>query len=262
LVTLVFKELDTAPAVAEFYHHQYRWYTQALFTRMLEVRTLLTDLLAFFSILFVRYAFDNELRRIAAEKDNLALQLETLKAQLHPHFLFNTLNSIYGMSLTGAPETPDYILRLSDMMRYVLYDCQTHAVTLDKDLAFLDNYLEMEKKRYPQADIDFKVQANGVEAISIAPLLLIPFVENSFKHGSHRITDDGYIKGALNMQGNELVFTLENSALLQTGNTAGKYGGVGIVNVKKRLELYYPEKHTLTITRTDNLYQIHLSIQL
>lgn len=262
LVTLVFKELDHSPSLITFYGHLYRWHTQALFTRMLEVRTLLTDLLAFFSILFVRYAFENELHRIAAENDNLNLQLETLKAQLHPHFLFNTLNSIYGMSLTGAPETPEYILRLSDMMRYVLYDCQTNAVTLEKDIAFLNNYLEMEKKRYPQAAIDFQIHAPGAETKNIAPLLLIPFVENSFKHGSHRITDEGYIKGVLEVKGSEVVFTLENSALPQTGKPAEKYGGVGIVNVQKRLELYYPAKHTLTVNHTHNLYQIHLSIQL
>lgn len=262
VVTLVFKELDQSTAVAAFYQHQYRWHTKALFTRMLEIRTLLTDLLAFFSVLFVRYAFQNELQRMATEKDNLNLQLETLKAQLHPHFLFNTLNSIYGMSLTGAPETPDYILRLSDMMRYVLYDCQTNAVTLEKDLAFLDNYLEMEKKRYPQAAIDFRINREGATAKNIAPLLLIPFVENSFKHGSHRINDEGYIRGTLELKGNELLFTLENSALLQTVKGAGQYGGVGIANVRKRLELYYPQRHTLTITHTADVYHIYLSIQL
>lgn len=262
LVTFVFKEWDSSAALALFYQHQFNWYTQALFTRMLEVQVLLFDLLAFFSVLFVRYAFENELKRIAVEKDNLQLQLETLKAQLHPHFLFNTLNSIYGMSLTGAPETPDFILRLSDMMRYVLYDCRTNEVTLEKDLAFLGNYLEMEKKRYPQAAIDFAVEANGAEQKIIAPLLLIPFLENSFKHGAHRIADSGFIKGRLTVTGNQLDFTLVNSALVNTAPRRNHYGGVGIVNVQKRLELYYPSRHSLEITAADGLYNVHLSIQL
>lgn len=262
LVTLVFKELDTSTAVAIFYQHKYHWYSQALFSRMLEMHTLLTDLLAFFSVLFVRYAFENELRRIAVENDNLQLQLETLKAQLQPHFLFNTLNSIYGMSLTGAPETPDFILRLSDMMRYVLYDCRTNKVTLDKDLAFLNNYLEMEKKRYPQAAIEFSVQAGAAERKMIAPLLVIPFMENSFKHGSHRINDNGFIKGVLEVKDGVLSFTLSNSALINTAPPKDQYGGVGIVNVNKRLELYYPSRHTLTITSTEAMYSVHLTIQL
>jgi LytS/YehU family sensor histidine kinase len=210
----------------------------------------------------MRYAFETEQKKHALERDNLVLQLETLKAQLHPHFLFNTLNSLYGMSLTGEPDTPAYILRLSDMMRYILYDCQQNQVPLEKDIEFLDNYLEMEKKRYPQANITFTVEHLGNDKQTIAPLLLIPFLENSFKHGSHRVMDSGLIEGKLVISGSQLHFHLSNSVILSTLQQKTKYGGVGIENVQKRLSLYYPGRHELQISHDENKYTVNLKIAL
>ncbi|ASZ10996.1 sensor histidine kinase [Chitinophaga pendula] len=257
----LFRFLNHNPVMTVFWEKQFAWFDHALMTRGMQVTIILTDMLAFFSVMFMRYAFSAEKQRHVLEKDNLVLQLETLKAQLHPHFLFNTLNSIYGMSITGAKETPAFILRLSDMMRYILYDCQQNQVPVEKDLDFLDNYLEMEKKRYPMANIHFQIDRNSLQDLSIAPLLFIPFVENSFKHGAHRISDNGFVKGAITVTQNRVHFMISNSKVLITPMQSSYYGGVGLENAKKRLALYYPERHTLDITTDNHTYTVHLHIQ-
>lgn len=262
VVSYLFKVLHGNPAMDLFYDRQFEWYDHNVFRLTIRGSDQLVDVVVFFSVMFMRWAFENEWKRRDLERDHLVLQLETLKAQLHPHFLFNTLNSIYGMSLTGAKETPSFILRLSDMMRYVLYDCQGNQVSLDKDLTFVGNYLEMEKKRYPSADISFDIVAPHREKIIIAPLLLIPFLENSFKHGSQRVTDSGFIRGRVTVADGTLHFSLSNSVLVRTPGQKTPYGGVGIENVKKRLALYYPERHTLQITGNDDVYTVDLKIRL
>lgn len=261
-VSFVFLNLNHNPLMTLFYEKQYEWYAHSLGAKGFRLTEIMIDLLAFISVMFMRYAFDTEQKKHALERDNLVLQLETLKAQLHPHFLFNTLNSIYGMSLNAETDTPAYILRLSDMMRYILYDCRQNLVPLEKDLEFMDNYLGMEKKRYPQANILFEVEAKGDGGQMIAPLLFIPFLENSFKHGAHRITDSGFIRGKLHTDGAQLQFDLSNSIILNTTEKRTHYGGVGIENVRKRLALYYPGSHHLQITQDNNTYTVHLKITL
>ena len=225
-----------------------------------DLRILATDFVTFTSIFFMRYAYEAEEKKHLLETDNLVLQLNSLKAQLHPHFLFNTLNSLYGMSLVQSPETPAFILRLSDMLRFVLYDCQQHKVLLSKDVEFLQNYIEMEKKRYPDADISFLANVPG-EDKKVAPLLLINFIENSFKHGAHRIRENGFVRGTLHLENNTLVFILENDVLASTP-VLHPYGGIGIENVKKRLALYYPGQHDLQIENNGQLFRVNLRIQL
>lgn len=262
-VTFIFNELNTNSAMNVFYQKQFSHHNRAFFAPAGNFSVLLTDWLAFFSVMFMRYAFDNERKRHALEKDNLVLQLETLKAQLHPHFLFNMLNNIYGMSITGSKQTPEYILRLSDMMRYVLYDCSQNQVPLKKDIEFLENYLEMEKKRYPHAVIAFSIEGN-MENKTIAPLLLIPFVENSFKHGAHRLTDSGKVNGSVKITESTLLFSISNDILIaaKDGPANKQYGGVGISNVKKRLELFYPERHELDIASNEKVFSVIVKIQL
>jgi hypothetical protein len=264
LVSRLFLEMNRQSPLVGFFSDQDHLHT--IWLRHLagwDLRVLLTDLIAFISVTFMRFAFENEEKRHLLEKDNLMLQLESLKAQLHPHFLFNTLNGLYGMSLAGAPETPEYILKLSDMMRYILYDCRHPAVPLEKDIAFLENYWKMEKKRYPHANIQLERTGDAIEDSqpTIAPLLLIPFVENSFKHGSHRITDKGSVFGRLILEKDKLHFLLENCVLMSTKKETS-YGGVGIENVRRRLELYYPGRHALSIHGDQHRFIIELSIQL
>jgi sensor histidine kinase YesM len=223
-----------------------------------DLQILFTDLIAFTSIAITRFAFDNERKKRLLEKDVFRLQLDALNAQLNPHFLFNTLNSIYGMSLSGSKETPSYVLRLADMMRYTLYDCREDKVELEKDLAFTENYVAMEKKRYPLSDVRFAV-SNNSGGVFIAPLLLIPFIENSFKHGAHRLNDTGFIHANLQVEAEQLHFMVENDIMIATTQRAGS-GGIGIENVKKRLQMYYPGKHQLTIENTGAAFKVALTI--
>ncbi|HEY8898496.1 MAG TPA: histidine kinase [Niastella sp.] len=223
-----------------------------------DFQVLLTDLIAFTSVAITRFAFDNERKKRLLEKDVFRLQLDALNAQLNPHFLFNTLNSIYGMSLTGSSDTPEYVLRLADMMRYTLYDCRKDKVELEKDLAFTANYVAMEKKRYPLSDIRLTV-SNSNGGVLIAPLLLIPFIENSFKHGAHRLNDKGFIHAQLEIDEEKLHFVVENDIMIAPVQPAGS-GGIGIDNVKKRLQMYYPGKHHLEIKSTGTTFTVVLTI--
>lgn len=270
LVSIVFYSLSSDPVLTAYYEYQYlNLAARAFGIAFWNINLLVTDLIAFLSLTFTWFAFENERKKFQLEKDNLVLQLESLKAQLHPHFLFNTLNNIYGMSLTGNKETPAFILRLSDMMRFILYDCQQNQVTLEKDIEFLENYLAMEKKRYPAATIQFTVSGDAAGK-HIAPLLFIQFLENSFKHGAHRLNDTGFIHGSLTVAGDSLTFVLRNDVFtashltptLKGKGESQQYGGVGIENVRKRLALYYPGKHTLTINAGNNIFEVTLTISL
>jgi sensor histidine kinase YesM len=259
LISLVFYKLNGHNVLRPFYEYQFQSFSRVLLRiAFWDLRMVVTDLIAFLSLTFMWYAFENERTKHLLEKDNLVLQLESLKAQLHPHFLFNTLNSIYGMSLTGNKETPAFILRLSDMMRYILYDCRHHKVPLEKDIEFLMNYIEMEKKRYPEADIQF-AQSGESTGKTVAPLLFIPFIENSFKHGAHRVTDNGFIRGTLHVADSYCSFNMHND-FFAAPQQGPQYGGVGIENVKKRLQLYYPGKHEVTINRNNDIFEVELKI--
>ncbi|MGN7722875.1 sensor histidine kinase [Chitinophaga sp. 22620] len=255
----IFLALNQQPLLQDFYIRQDHFASIRIqhFLTGWDLRLLAIEFAMFTSIFFVRYAFRNEARRRQLETDNL--QLDSLKAQLQPHFLFNTLNSLYAMSLQQSKETPAFILRLSDMLRFILYDCQESKVPVEKDVAFIQHYIEMEKKRYPDAVIDFTVEVEG--NVKVVPLLCINFLENSFKYGAHRITNNGFVRGKLVQRGGSLLFRLENDIFpLQENNT--NKGGIGIENVKRRLALYYPGKHHLTIQERDNIFIVELSIQL
>ncbi|RAJ73757.1 histidine kinase [Chitinophaga dinghuensis] len=261
-VVYCFRQWLTGHPEGPYLDAWYKKFEVLVHTRQIYSEFLLTDVLAFFSVMFMRFAMQNERKRHTLEETNLTLQLETLKAQLHPHFLFNTLNSIYGMTLTGSKEAPVFVLRLSDMMRYMLYDCKHDQVPLEKDITFLMDYLEMEKTRYPSAPIQFNIDKHTIPPVQIAPLLMIPFMENCFKHGSHRILDESIIQGSISFKDNKLFFHLENSVLPKPSGPATPYGGVGIENVRRRLELYYPKKYQLDITHNDLAYIVDLQIQL
>jgi LytS/YehU family sensor histidine kinase len=259
-ITYLFYFTNQEEGLIAFYNYESHYYRRAVFNPLLAYPDVLTDLLAFMSILLMRYAFENERKKHLLEKSNLELQLQTLKAQLQPHFLFNTLNSIYGMSLVNSVDTPAFILRLSDMMRYILYDCQQHLVPLEKDVRFLGNYLEMEKKRYPESNIVFVIEGDPGEK-KIAPLLFIQFMENSFKHGAYRLGDRGFVEGALRISDKKVIFHIANDMLAVTGAGAAN-GGVGIENVRQRLEIHYPGRHRLMIQNDGKIFTVELTIQL
>lgn len=198
-----------------------------------------------------RYLAQEKAASILKEEKTQA-ELQMLKNQLQPHFLFNTLNNIYGMVISGEKEAAGALLKLSDILSYMLYECNVHLLDLEKEVHLLRNYIELEKIRYGnRLDVAFDVQGD-VKGKMMMPLLLIPFVENAFKHGISKSEKDSWLRIHLEVEGNDLLFLIENS--LPGGRVAdAAFGsGIGLQNVKKRLEIGYPERHSLVSTQLDS----------
>lgn len=195
---------------------------------------------------------------ILAEKSKAELQ--NLKNQLQPHFLFNTLNNIYGMILDKKNEAGEAVLKLSEIISYMLYDCNQEKVDLEKEIRMLKNYIVLEKMRYgDQLDISFEASGQ-TQGKLLAPLLLLPFVENAFKHGASSTPSSSWIQIQLNLDQNNLFFSIENSLQNEIGNKHVK-SGIGLANVKKRLKLIYPENHHLQIIEED-YFLVKLNLNL
>ncbi len=196
----------------------------------------------------------------AAEKQKVQLELQVLKAQINPHFFFNTLNGIYSMSLDNDKRLPQTILQLSDLMRYFLYEAKDDFVLLSKELSLLKNYLSLQKLRLGNS-LNLQSEITGeIAEQKIAPMLLITFLENSFKHGDKTIRGAPFLILKIKVEKNGLDFYLENEKGLIDDIEDKQYGGVGLSNIRRRLELLYPEKHSLQITEEGNKYIVHLQL--
>ena len=184
-------------------------------------------------------------------------ELKLLKMQIHPHFLFNSLNTIYGFALQKGDEAPEMILKLSNLLDYILYQIEKPKVLLDEEINHLEDYISLEKMRFHDTlKVDFKKEILQ-ENVQISPMLLIPFVENSFKHG--KIVDGVlHINIQLKVESNKLVFTIENSSK----NKEISKTGIGIENIRKRLQMLYPDKHQLKIQDKEATFSVSLKIQL
>lgn len=195
------------------------------------------------------------------KEEKMGAELQILKNQLQPHFLFNTLNNIYSMALSKDEETPESILRLSNIISYMLYDCSVEKVDLEKELMLIKNYIELEKLRYGnRLDLSFDVQGD-VKGKMIAPLLLLPFVENAFKHGVSKDENESWIRIHLSLINNKIEFLVENSIPDSTDKNELTKSGIGLSNIKKRLELQYNERYKLIIVPSDT-YLIKLKLML
>lgn len=195
-----------------------------------------------------------------SEKEKLNAELSYLKAQINPHFLFNTLNSIYSLAIEKSDQTPAAIVKLSGMMRYVISDSGHHLVSLSKEIDYIRNYIELQKIRFGNA-VPLSFRVNGVYAGErIAPLILISFVENAFKHGVNA-AEDPDIRIEINITTHQLHFTAFNNKVTVQEMPEDK-GGLGIENTRKRLELLYPGRHTLEITDDPHYFSVSLLLQL
>lgn len=193
----------------------------------------------------------------ALKEQQLLSELNYLKAQLHPHFFFNTLNNIYSLALKQSKDTAPVVAKLADMMRYILYEADQSKVPLKKEVGFLSNYIEVEQIRHQQNIIKFDVQGVN-EGLQIEPLLMLPFIENAFKHGLEQETGKGFVDIVLCIIENELTLQVVNSKPLPINSNPG----IGLQNVSKRLELLYPDKHQLDIKDEPNIYHVTLTLQL
>ncbi len=197
------------------------------------------------------------------EAQNLQSELNFLKTQINPHFLFNTLNNLYALTLKKSEKAPEIVIKLSEMMRYMLYECNEKEVPLVKEVNYLRNYLDLERLRQAK-DVDIQLEVKGmVTNQRIAPLLFIPFVENSFKHGLNRQITDGYVHIALHIQKDKVALFVKNSkAPVMPARNSKPSGGIGLVNVKRRLDLLYPNRHHLETIDSPNEYEINLEVDL
>ncbi len=192
------------------------------------------------------------------ETDNLNAELVYLKNQINPHFLFNSLNNIYVLSRKDSKMTSESILLLSDLLRYQLYECNHESVNLQGEIDNLKNFLELEQLRKDNTELIFEVEGNTL-GMSIAPYIFLPFVENAIKHGSSANNEKGYLKINFNVKNNNrLIFIVENSKPELPLIT--ETGGIGLTNVKRRLELVYPDKYELDIENDKKYYKVSLSI--
>lgn len=204
-------------------------------------------------------------------KDRLAIQLQGekrdaelqfLRAQIHPHFLFNTLNNIYGLALKNAPQTPDSILRLSGLLDFILYECNTEKIPVQKEIDLIRHYIELERLRFGERlNLVFNAGAPPETAL-IAPLLLLPFVENAFKHGAGAANGAVFVKIDLRLDGKTLWFQVENSKSPGNKPEANGSKGIGLRNVEKRLQLLYPDRYRLYKTESSDVFLISLELRL
>jgi len=184
-------------------------------------------------------------------------ELQYLKKQIHPHFLFNTLNTIYGFALKQSKNTPDIILKLSNLLDYILYQVNKPKVSLKEEILHVKEYIELEKIRFQDTlKVLFKYDEIAPE-IQIAPMLFIPFIENAFKHGS-LINGFLHVEIEIALVENELNFSIKNSIL--NDDMIETNQGIGLKNIKKRLELHYSNNYHLKIENTDNWFSVKLTI--
>jgi two-component system sensor histidine kinase AlgZ len=197
---------------------------------------------------------------LRAQQEKTTAELQLLKSQVHPHFLFNTLNNIYSFSLEASPKTPEMILKLSSLLRYMLNDCRAEQVRLEKELEIMKNYIDLEKERYAHTmKITWHVEGD-LEDKYIAPLLMLPFLENAFKHGASEQLETSWLSVDVSARSHTLQCKIANRTDERVAHRP-RGQGIGIENVKKRLELIYPGHYQLQI-HEGNPFVVSLRVEL
>ncbi len=199
-----------------------------------------------------------ETEKILTE-EKLETELKLLKAQINPHFIFNALNNIYSLTYMQSKNAPESILKLSEMLRYVFYDCNKDRVPLSSEIKYIDNFTAFQqmKSEFVQ-NISLKADTNGAN-IEIAPMLFVPFIENAFKYSRIEENEDAFVSISIEHKNETLFFCIENSV---PRNKPASGSGTGIKNVQHRLNIIYPEKYDLQINDKDDLYRVDLSLKL
>ena len=214
----------------------------------------------YFIIIFVtisHWLFKQIKSIIRLKNEKAKTELMHLKSQVNPHFFFNMLNNLYGLVDKDSKTAQELILKLSDMMRYSIYDGEKDTVLLSEEITYLQNYIELHKMRYHKViDIQFNIEIKDND-YEIMPLLFIILLENAFKHGVENLRENAYVHINLVAYNNEVKFEIENNFDDIHDN---QESGIGLRNLKRRLELVYPKNHTLTIAKTDNTYNAKLNI--
>lgn len=225
-------------------------------------------LFIFYTALSLAYAFTyewfkNENLKNEITREKLSTELNFLKAQINPHFLFNTLNNLFSIAQKhNIPELSTGISELSNLMRYMLYESNASFVSLKKEVDYIESFIEIQKLRYDEEEfiINFDKKNGNLDRIKIAPMILLPFVENAFKHG-FGIDENSIIKMFLDVSDGNIYFRVKNKIFEHQGFSESA-SGIGLENVKRRLELIYPNAHTLEIKQEKNRFIVELNIKL
>ncbi|QGY45727.1 sensor histidine kinase [Maribellus comscasis] len=204
------------------------------------------------------YIEEQKNKKMAEEK--LAAELNFLKAQIHPHFLFNTLNNLYTLTLLKSEEAPDIVLKLSELLDYMIYKSNIRFVPLANELEIVEGYIDLEKMRYSER-LELSYSVNGeADKHQIAPLILLPFIENCFKHGASKDRIKPVVDIEINIMSEFLTLKAINSVPEKKGKEEPENEGIGLSNVKRRLELIYPDKYELEINSNNRLFGVELKI--
>jgi two-component system LytT family sensor kinase len=203
--------------------------------------------------------YESAQREQKLQNENLRAELRFLKAQVSPHFLFNTLNNIYGLSLASSPMASEAILKLSEVLRFVLHNAASRQISIEEELAVLDDYIALERLRYGERlDLKF-VKEIQVPGQKIAPLILLSLVENAFKHGASESLSNPFIHIDLKVEEDSLLFTITNS---KEQDVMQGTEGIGLSNIRRQLELTYQDNYSLDIQNGDLFYRLSLGINL
>ncbi|HVX52791.1 MAG TPA: histidine kinase [Chitinophagaceae bacterium] len=211
------------------------------------------------AIKLMKYWYEKEYVNSILQKEKLDAELQSLKAQLHPHFLFNTLNNIYSITENTSPIASEMLIKLSHLLRYILYECNKPVIKLSQEFKIIEDYAALEIARYKNIEADIRL-AEGAGHYTIAPLLLLPLVENCFKHGTSKMIDHPWMNISAVVKNDLLNVKVIN------GKPGGRNGnfmeGIGLANLKKRLQLLYPAKHQLEVICDEDVFIVQLNIHL
>ncbi|MGA0558505.1 sensor histidine kinase [Larkinella sp. VNQ87] len=215
------------------------------------------------SIKLTKNWIQTERRQQLLEKEKLETELKFLKNQFNPHFLFNTINSIFFLIHKNPDMASASLAKFSELLRYQLYECNDQQISLDKEISYLENFIELEKLRQNQnIEVVFESQAGFSDHLGISPFILMAFVENAFKHVSRQPDRTNWIEIRLSVVGQQLDFFVANSTAPQQTRELIHYGGIGLKNVQRRLDLLYPAQHELVIQPSPTDFTIHLRLHL
>jgi two-component system, LytTR family, sensor kinase len=212
-------------------------------------------------IKFVKFWYEQKQNAQLLKQEKLEAELKFLKSQIHPHFLFNTLNNLYALTLKKSDLAPEVVLKLSQLLDYMLYECDVDKISIQKEIDLVQNYIGLEQLRYSQRlNVSLEIEGDALGK-TIAPMLILPFVENSFKHGLSDKQGDVWIKIFIRVEDNYIKILVENSkSETQKANKESYKEGIGLKNVQRRLELLYPQAYELIVEDWINSFSVALTI--
>jgi two-component system sensor histidine kinase AlgZ len=243
------------------YTHQVHYFYSSTFI----IQASATSLFIVIFVAMLRFAkdwFEFEARKKEIENEKLTAELTFLKAQINPHFLFNTLNNLYYLAYSKSENTTEVIAKLSQMMRYMIYESNHSRVLLSREIEYMQNYISLERLRLNnQIPIKFEVDGK-VEDVWITPLIFITFLENAFKHGVTNNNPNAWVNVSIRLENKTCIYRVENSKIMNAQIDNGGKSGIGLQNVKRRLELSYPGQYQLDVDDKSDRYAVELNLTL